>query len=360
MPYCIYEEASVNLLKDDELVDLIRNQNLISSDIPHVVDDYAPTSPIQPSSLDLHIGTIYLPDTDATTDKRGNAQNPIRDWYTLPAGDTAVIRTKERIIMPANIAAFGFPPSHVSANGLLMTNPGHIDPGYSGTLEFTVINMGRTPYPLKIGDGIVTLLLVRLSGNCHTDYTTRNPPDLNPIAAETNGTQSTLDRLSVDFLDVTKRAGDIAKTMLEEAKVAQDQLNNQAKTDQERIRNWTVGITGVIALLATVLPLIINGCANNRNDDFKRDVANQIADIKRDAATMQAMQNVSDVKASTLVDKIKTDVQQLRGQSIFANTTIAQLQKDLAELQTAQDPSTTRSALDKVQRDISAIKKKLK
>lgn len=67
--------------------------------------------------------------------------------------------------MPAKLAGIGFPPTSVSAKGVLMTNPGHVDPGFIGHLQFTLINMGKDRFTLAQADRIVTLLLFELDGN---------------------------------------------------------------------------------------------------------------------------------------------------------------------------------------------------
>jgi len=90
-----------------------------------------------------------------------------------------------------------------------MTNPGHIDPGYSGGLQFTVINMGREDYVLRTKDLIVTVLIFKLDTASIADYSVRHPI---PVVAKID--QSELDRLSPDFIDVQKRATSIAKRTL--------------------------------------------------------------------------------------------------------------------------------------------------
>jgi dCTP deaminase len=113
------------------------------------------------------------------------------------------------IFMPSDHGGFGFPPSRISALGLLMTNPGHIDPGYRGRLQFTVINMGREDYSLRIKDQIVTLLIFRLSSKVERDFAARNP-DLPGSTIS----QRAINRLSPDFVNVSKRAKKIAQRTL--------------------------------------------------------------------------------------------------------------------------------------------------
>jgi deoxycytidine triphosphate deaminase len=197
----------MKLLKDDELYGWVTGQTPIITGHNYTEDWYAKRSPIQPSSIDLTIGNIFLP--GAKRDEAGGETAPL-PGHNLRPGQTAILTTREQINLPANLAAIGFPPSSVSSKGILMTNPGHIDPGFSGHLDFTIINMGSQEYPLERGAAIVTVLVFELSGAAHRDWHERT---------NTAGgiTQRQIDILSADFLDVTRRAKDIAHNAVTKA-----------------------------------------------------------------------------------------------------------------------------------------------
>lgn len=156
-----------------------------------------PDPTVRGSSLDLTIGEIFKP--GAKGDELGGPKQP-REKLPLKQGETAVIRTAEKLQLPNDVSGFGFPPStDVSLAGLLTTNPGHIDPGYSGHLHLTVINMGSETFVLKKGDRVMRLLFFRLK---------------TPVQPRAAGgpviTDELLSRLSEDFLDVTNRAAQAA------------------------------------------------------------------------------------------------------------------------------------------------------
>ncbi len=196
------------LLRDSELVNLVRRADSIVEDIdyPEQADWFARDSPIQASSVDLHIGAIYVPSRKRFRWWHGQPQP--RGEYTLKTGYTAVITTRETLHLPNYIAGIGFPPSRVSFKGLLMTNPGHVDPGYVGKMRFTVINMAREPYPLTKGARIVTVLFFRLDGPAQSGFMERVAQ---PLALPS---QEDIDRLSHDFVDVERRAKSIATRRL--------------------------------------------------------------------------------------------------------------------------------------------------
>ncbi len=163
---------------------------------------YSKESPVQAASLDLHIGDIYLPGKKET--EIGGTKNSKFD-VELETGATAVVTTREILHLPANIAGIGFPPSRVSFKGLLVTNPGHVDPGYEGVMRFTVINMAKEPYHLRTGDRIVRLLLFEMDKAAQSDWGVRNPDGSQPP------TQDDINLLSKDFVDVERRAETIAR-----------------------------------------------------------------------------------------------------------------------------------------------------
>jgi deoxycytidine triphosphate deaminase len=232
----------MTILRDDELIDAVTSNAasgpwIAGVDLPTApADRYSSKSPIQASSIDLRIGNVYLPGEEETD--LGGAKNP-RESHTLETGETAVVTSMETLQLPSDIAGFGFPPSSVSFKGLLMTNPGHVDPGYTGVMRFTVINMAKDPYPLERGQKIATLLLFRLNQPSHADWRTRNP------AGSALPNHAAISRLSRDFVDVEKRAEDAAT---------------------RKGVQWSVSITAGAALLLGVIQLFTSGSFFSRSD----------------------------------------------------------------------------------------------
>jgi len=229
----------MSLLRDQ---DLVAGMKVKPPAVPYATgveipaDPYAADSPIQGSSIDLRIGNIYLP--GKKNKDLGGVENP-KATHSLKTGHTVVVTTKEKLQLPDDIAGIGFPPSSVSFRGLLMTNPGHVDPGYEGVMRFTVINMGKEPYPLNRGDRIVRLLLFKLEAAAHAGWRTRHPE------GSRQPNEEEISRLSEDFVDVERRAKEIAK--------------------QEGTK-WSVGITAAAGLVLGILQLFSSGHLFSRDD----------------------------------------------------------------------------------------------
>jgi dCTP deaminase len=229
----------MRLLNDEALCNYVNNSQLVKGlKIPVNFDK---DSPVQPSSIDLHIGSIYIPGTKLG--EPGAEDKPLTA-HTLGPGETAVVTTFEVLSLPDNIAAVGFPPSRVSNQGVLLTNPGHVDPGYEGAMHFAVINMGRQEFCLKQGGMIVTLLFFEMSPGAKYGFATR-------VGASSAISQERINKLSGEFLDVTERAEGIAKKHISEAGL----LLERFKT-RERV---IVAVMTILVALAGYVGSVLTG-----------------------------------------------------------------------------------------------------
>jgi dCTP deaminase len=222
----------MTLLSDSEIAELLEADPPLVSGIDPT-DFKTKDAPIQASSVDLSVGGIFVP--GLSDNQHGGSDMPARS-ISLAQGEMAVIQTREKLALPSNLAGFGFPPSRLSIRGLLVTNPGHVDPGYQGSLHLTVINMGRHPIELASGNSIITLLFIRMGTSATYDYAGRR-------AGKASGSpvnQALLSRLSKDFLDVQERTASKAKEELR---------------DFERRQNTKLGWASVVgAALLLIVP----------------------------------------------------------------------------------------------------------
>lgn len=266
----------MTLLKDDELqAMLVTGRQVINVPAPRDWDGRE--SPVQPASFDLHVGDIHIPRTRA--DERGGLTRPLHD-YSLEPGETVVVTTAEILQLNGDITGFGFPPSHVSFRGILMTNPGHIDPGYAGPPRFAVINMGSEAYPLRQGDVIVTVLFVRLTAAARRDWRARNNGQ--PAAGLI---QEDLDRLSRDFLNINERAREIA--------------SNAVKSAAFVGPIWAAVIVAALALLGSTLTAF--GPLGWKD---------QVAEVRREVAEIRKSVEVEQLKGK--IDQLEKAVQRLQ------------------------------------------------
>lgn len=192
----------MTLLTDDEIHKFASASHRGILGVDLTIDHHLAKSQIRAAAIDLRVGEIYLPGAKAGED--GSPDKP-KTEHSLGCGETAIITPIETFDLPPNIVGLVFPSSSVSLHGLMMTNPGYIDPGYIGGLRFTVVNMGKSRYDLRKRERIVTLMLFELDARCGASWRERKP-DTEYHAPSSDD----LGKLSRDFLNVEERAGDAA------------------------------------------------------------------------------------------------------------------------------------------------------
>jgi deoxycytidine triphosphate deaminase len=264
------------LLRDQEIYELLEAPQPLITNVTVGPRDYTKNSWVQSASLDLHVGNIYVPEMDP--EKLGGSVKPKQD-HILEPGHTAVVETKEILDLPAYVGAIGFPPSRVSAEGILMTNPGHVDPGYKGRLSLTIINMGRAEYNLHNGNVILTLLFLRISAPCHANYGDRS----GDRPRESVVSEDRLSRLSKDFLQVGDRAEKVAK-------------NEESKT-----RRWALVAPALIAAIA-VAGTVLGAYLQSHSALAKQvqDQGTEISVLRQQIADISAGKKIAKVNLSTL------------------------------------------------------------
>jgi len=270
------------VLNDSDIIAQV-GQGIVPSGLQQPANWYAKDSPVQPASLDLTVGGIFLP----CNEDQNTAAPPLgRTQFVLKPGRTAIVLTQEEVKMPPDLVALGFPPSRVSVQGILMTNPGQIDPGYQGPLRFTVINMGSKEYVLRKGDAIVSLVILRLTNPSSKDWLVRNSGKKGgPINWEN------LKHVSSDFVNVESRAQEIA---------------NKAVRDAD-IKIKRAGI--IMTVLAVLIPLVINGLFSYWGPAWK----DPLQKVQQDVAVLQSEKNVDrlDNQIKDLQNEVKTLKKQL-------------------------------------------------
>ncbi|WP_019867906.1 dCTP deaminase [Methylovulum miyakonense] len=217
----------MNVLSRSEIITLFKSKELkietTNNHYESVCDNaYSKDSPFQQCSIDLHVGSIYVPELNF--DDLGGMSQPRTDGYVLGTGGTVLIKTNEKITLPNNVGAICFSPSSTALKGVMITNMGHVDPGYSGYLHFTVINMGKGPYGIRANiDILCTIILFKLTENAvpyGSEYIKTLPANLGSLSIS-GSVYFSLPKLSKDFVNVEKRAQDAAEKIFDKTKLYQ-------------------------------------------------------------------------------------------------------------------------------------------
>jgi dCTP deaminase len=271
----------MGLLKDDEL------RKALGAATPQIIENFEKSrlhDEVYGCAIYLHIGDIFLPGSEK--DQPGSNALPVRLQHCLQQGETAVLRTKERFKLSANHAAVVFPSSSVSMQGLLMTNPGHVDPGYEGPLHVTVINMGSKPYALQPNERFLRALIFEFDAPAVSPL---KPPFSSPI------TQELLQRLSQDFLDVTNRA----------KKAAKDQIDDIART-----KSWLqFGVPALFALFGVLVTSVTNYFVSTR------DLTEQVKGLQDVHAARRLDDLENRIPTAQRLDALQREVDDLKAHS---------------------------------------------
>ena len=293
----------MRLLADRDLVAQIQNDPPLISGVAEQPPGSSRMSTVQPSSVDLHVGAVYAPPEDR--EPLGAAPVPLGE-YTLHPGQTAVVTTLEVMNLPSDIAAFGFPPTALSGRAILMTNPGHVDPGYQGHLSFTLINMGREPFTVSAGRGgvgptpVVTLLFVKLSEPVEQDYHQRRNPGTETaqtprtIGANVSSGPSSEDlhRLGRDFLDVTERAREAAERVIDREDIKIRHEDIKIRHEDIKIRRRQIWVPLLAAFVAAGLGF--GGSVLKSHNDIK-DLEARITRVSAELQIDDRLDSLEDI-----------------------------------------------------------------
>jgi deoxycytidine triphosphate deaminase len=318
----------MRLLRDLELYGLLISPNPIVSGLARkdlIIGDI--DSPIQPCSIDLHVGEIFSPPADP---KELNDDPIAQSRHVLKPGATAVVRTKETLNLPGLIAGIGFPPARISAQGILTTNPGHVDPGYQGKLHLTIINMGRKDYPLIQGDPILTLLFFLLDENVEVDYQTLLSSRTKDGKQESTSHKSGDVSKTMQPTSVRKR--DYVETILENlaptfinyevlAKEAAEEQFRQEKEEAEKVfirRDTWFKLAGIFVLIIGSLFTGIFGYLNSENNARLQKLEDRFTrqdDVKKAQDELKVLQD----ELKNTRDELNKIRGQLQGTNINSN-----------------------------------------
>jgi deoxycytidine triphosphate deaminase len=120
---------------------------------------------VQAASYDLRIGTIF---------KEGQIINGLQQGgvtsVVLKPGGVLSMFTLEEVVLTADVLATVFPINSQSSRGLLVLNPGHVDPGYDGPITVKVLNISKSDMIIKLGQPIFTAIFERMTMSTTEPY----------------------------------------------------------------------------------------------------------------------------------------------------------------------------------------------
>lgn len=265
-------------------------------------------SPVQASSLDLTIGRAFEPPIEKFNVSNLDHCDPrYQTGVKILPGHSAIIETKEVLRLSADISAFCFPPARLARQALLMTNPGHVDPGYHGKLTFTVINLGREEIYINRGMAIATLLIFRFDeSDVASDYCARNgvrADEDERSVKKREDEAKVLNTLSPDFGNFQKRVELAARDAVAKKTIS-----------LEWAKLWVPAVSGAVAAVFVFLAAQfadLSGFATEKGvKNTIAPISKLLGDMENRLIVVETERGVRDL--STEVQKLRTDLDQLR------------------------------------------------
>jgi len=177
----------------------------------------------------------------------GNQAVERHESAILREGSVAFVVTKESMnFTNGYVGIMTAKSGGIAERGILITNTGHVDPGYKGTLRYVVINMGHEPFCLRVGDVIAKLMIIKLATPSKPDWSKMHDPISDPDMER-------LQTLGCDFLDIEQRA----------EKIAEQKAVEVTKKLLFEFGLPIFGLTVVLTLIVGVFGGILTLAANN-------------------------------------------------------------------------------------------------
>ena len=130
---------------------------------------------VQACSYDLRVGTIFEGEHIIQQTPTGGKQ------VVISPGEIISLFTLEELHLPNDITATAFAMNALSSQGILVLNPGHVDPGYEGPLTVRVINLRATQKVIPLGMPIFTVVFQRLPKKVSQPYSRNKPRQLSEL-----------------------------------------------------------------------------------------------------------------------------------------------------------------------------------
>lgn len=139
----------MTVLSDSQIEALITSDSLVVGG--------ANKPKIRSCSVDLTVGTLFW-DSHIIPYVSGESPKQVK----VPPGGMIAMFTAQSLKLPANICGTAFAINAQSSEGLLVLNPGHVDPGFEGPLTVKALNIRQVPLVVQQGDPIFTVIFSKL------------------------------------------------------------------------------------------------------------------------------------------------------------------------------------------------------
>lgn len=228
------------LLSNVELEAQLKGTNPLVSGLD-VIDRSVSNSALEAASVRLRAGRLF----QLLPDGRGLIERS--DQIILEQGGVAFVLTKECMNFDNMHAGIMTAKSGgIAEKGILITNTGQVDPGFKGHLRYAVINMGHERFCLRAGDVITKLMIFKLNSAADPIWSDMHPKIADPTA-------DTIRPLGGDFLDIQRRAEEIAE------RKARETFNQMMISNGFPAVLIAIAISAIVGVLGAAITLAVAG-----------------------------------------------------------------------------------------------------
>lgn len=241
------------ILSKNKIVEYSRDEKIRLLGIDYIDSNF------KDCSYDLRIGTIFKND-EVISNTRGYDNTKI--VQILPS-EIVTFLTLEIVQIPEFLCATVFPINGKSSKGLLILNPGHIDPGFKGPLSICAINLSKETIPVNLEEEIFTIFFETLNEPTEK-YLGNKYIDGKRIEFENDFHKNKASKLSQSFFDLIT----IKDFLPNLRKQIDDVIDSKIKAYISRGFNYILKFVPAFALLFTgtsaivACTLLIRSCNN--------------------------------------------------------------------------------------------------
>tara|TARA_R110002033_G_scaffold153429_1_gene189931 strand:- start:4995 stop:5849 length:855 start_codon:yes stop_codon:yes gene_type:complete len=255
----------------------------------------------EPASYDLRIGTIYK------DGKIISAEHPKSPHYftKIKPSEIVTFHTLEKVKIPHNCCGTVFALNSYSSSGLLILNPGHIDPGFEGYISVCAINLSEQEFDVDLGKEIFTLIVEELDEIVPKKYRYQNPKYLNRKEFEEKQYKDRFQKLSNSFFDLIL-SYDKSNKLLKDLKVYE-----KVKVQLKKVFSILVTAASILGGIFLLFPdsSIFNNESKNREviekykDSINNLKENNLLLFKQTDSIHKVLKNSIQKRTDTLIKK---------------------------------------------------------
>jgi len=278
----------MSVLNIVKLKDLASNNNLLGG-------DYVDAN-FQPSSYDLRIGTIYKNDRIISK----NQPQFEKSYVIIKPSEIINFLTLEEVEIPQNLCGTVFALNSLSSSGLLILNPGHIDPGFKGPISVCAINLSKEVIKLSLEESIFTLIIETLDDKVPEEFTYKNKSFIDRKTREDYQDQHRFSKMSDSVFDLVLGYDKANKFLI-------DRIYDRFK---EVVKKWTNVVILIFSLFGGFYLFFPNSAIFNLDKNNEKKLE-KVENSYKDSINFINSQN------SIVVDSLKNRLDSIKNVNIL-------------------------------------------